>query len=359
MSKEYRLAEVLNALAHFLVDAVCIAALFGAKLGGTDVAKEIIIYNTLAFSTQCVVGLLTDRVKRCAELETAAMLLVAAGFFAPVPLVWKVVMIGTGNSVFHVCGGTLCLQRSGGRAAPLGAFVAPGALGVALGRLWPSYGTGLAAALMVCAVGLFAANRAAMRFVPEAAPVNAPVRPQEPHGEEKKPAVDKFPLAAVAMLTAAVAVRAIGGSVVSYPWAGGALHVLLIAVFVFLGKAAGGYLCDRRGPVAAALVSILPAALLTVFFSASMPLSLAGQLLLNLSMPVTLWLLYRLMPGEPGFAFGLAASALWPGTVAGVFIRLTGPAKDACIIACFLLGLYAVYYSTNYLIKERKDKDEA
>ena len=39
-----------------------------------------------------------------------------------------------------------------------------------------------------------------------------------------------------------------------------------------------------------------------------------GQFLLNLTMPVTLWLLYLAMPDSPGFAFGLAASALWPGT---------------------------------------------
>ena len=138
MNRENRLAEVLNALAHFLVDAVCIAALFGAKLGGTGVAKEIIIYNTLAFSTQCVVGLLTDKVKHCVELETAAMLLVAAGFFAPVPLMWRVVMIGIGNSVFHVAAGTVTLRRSAFRAAPLGIFVAPGAIGLTLGTCFPA-----------------------------------------------------------------------------------------------------------------------------------------------------------------------------------------------------------------------------
>ena len=232
-----------------------------------------------------------------------------------------------------------------------------------MGRLWPSYGAALATALIACAFALFAANRACAKAF-AAAPAGAEgkdpkaLADADPGSKAKAPAEAKFPLAAASLLTFAVAVRAVGGSVVSFPWAGGALHVLLIAVFVFIGKAAGGYLCDARGPVAAAMVSILPASLLTAFFTASMPLSLAGQLLLNLSMPVTLWLLYRLMPREPGFAFGLAASALWPGTVAGMYIKLTGPAKSALIIASFLLGLYAVYYSVRYLINERKDENE-
>ena len=88
-----------------------------------------------------------------------------------------------------------------------------------------------------------------------------------------------------------------------------------------------------------------------------MPASLIGQLLLNLSMPVTLWLLYRLMPQDPGLAFGLAASALWPGTIFGMYIKLTGPAAKALIILCFLFGLFAVLYSER-IIKGGKDHEK-
>ena len=83
--------------------------------------------------------------------------------------------------------------------------------------------------------------------------------------------------------------------------------------------------------------------------------SLLGQFLLNLTMPVTLWLLYRAMPGEPGFAFGLAASALWPGTIAGMLFQLTGPALWVCVIVSFVFGLFAILYSTKILHIERKE----
>jgi MFS family permease len=121
--------------------------------------------------------------------------------------------------------------------------------------------------------------------------------------------------------------------------------------FVFVGKAAGGFICDRLGAKKSALLSLPFAALLIAFCSAWMLPSLVGQFLLNLSMPVTLWLIYRAMPDAPGLAFGLAASALWPGTIAGGGLKLTGPALWSCVLVCFIVGLAAIIYS------ERKTAD--
>ena len=58
------------------------------------------------------------------------------------------------------------------------------------------------------------------------------------------------------------------------------------------------------------------------------------------------------MPDAPGLAFGLAASALWPGMLAGQLLTLTGPALWACVLITFGFGLYAILYA------ERKMKDE-
>ena len=77
--------------------------------------------------------------------------------------------------------------------------------------------------------------------------------------------------------------------------------------------------------------------------------SLAGQLLVNLTMPVTLYLMYRAVPDSPGFAFGLAASALWPGTIAGGLIQLTGLWQAVLIIACFAFGLISILYADRRL----------
>ena len=129
---------------------------------------------------------------------------------------------------------------------------------------------------------------------------------------------------------------------------------MLAAAFVFAGKSFGGYVCRGLGASRTALFSIPLAAVLTAFcFTWAAP-SLAGQLLLNLSMPVTLWLMYSAMPESPGFAFGLAASALYPGTVAGGMISLTGAWRALLVLVCFAAGLAAIIYSDKKITEVQK-----
>ena len=333
---------ILHAAAHLLVDALCAATLFGpVKAAARDLGLMILFYNTLAFSTQCLVGLAADRVKKHVPAASLSMLAVAAGFALPVPPLVRVLLVGLGNSVFHVAGGAFTLEKSRGRAAGLGVFVAPGAIGLTLGTLWPSLGTLFAVLLTLCAVLEI--------------PLSHILRGREPGGETAEtvpePAADRRKiLAAILLLTAAVAIRAVGGSAASFPWKTGAAASLILTMAVWAGKTAGGFLCDRTGPIRPAMISIPAAAVCIAFCSAWMFPSLIGQFALNLTMPVTLWLLYRAMPGDPGLAFGLAASALWPGTIAGKLIRLTGPAAQALTVLTILFGLFAVLYSARVLL---------
>ena len=311
---------LLDALAHLLVDAMCAGTMM---VSGASLPQWILLYNTLAFSTQCLVGIAADRVRRHGSFSVIALLTVAAGAVLPLPRLVQVCLLGLGNSVFHVAAGARTLERSCGKAGPLGIFVAPGAAGLAIGMLWP--------ALRYPFAALAAVTAAAMIPISRKSPATVPSREARP-----------IPVPDVLLLTAAVAVRAVGGSVVHFPWQTTAAMSLLTVVFVFAGKALGGMLCDRLGPVRTALFSIVPAGLLIAFCSGFMVPSLLGQLALNLTMPVTLWLLYRAMPDSPGFAFGVAASALWPGTIAGGLIRLTGPIQWIFVLACFLFGLWAI-----------------
>ena len=110
----------VNAIAHFLVDALCLATLFSGRIPTESFFLALLLYNTLAFSTQCVVGLAVDRVRRVASLEVAACAAVALGFAVSAPWWLSVVLIGCGNSLFHVTGGCTTLRESEGKAWPLG-----------------------------------------------------------------------------------------------------------------------------------------------------------------------------------------------------------------------------------------------
>ena len=333
----------MNALAHLLTDAVCASALFGVVKGSAvELSWALIIYNTAAFTTQCLVGLGTDRLRRHEPLAALGLAVCAAAALLPLPGYLLALVIGLGNSLFHVAGGTVTLK--GARdAGPLGVFVAPGAVGLALGTLWPGLRGALCAAALVTAAALVFAGRG------------------EPELQFQE-GIKDTPWGAVLLLTLAVAVRAVGGCAVEFPWKTGAGTRQGVRKDDHWRTPRGGCACRRRpapppppaatppparGGAAArtALWSIPLAAALTAFcFTWAAP-SLAGQLLLNLSMPVTLWLIYRAMPDSPGFAFGLAASALWPGSIAGEMISLTGAWRALLVIASFAAGLAAIVYA--------------
>lgn len=355
----------LNAFSHFLVDWTCVSAVFASGAFGAELFYVILVYDTLAFSTQCVVGLLLDslRAGRGAQAESfyglaascgMGMTAFGAGLLSSMSLLGMqsgllrmicICVIGLGNSLFHVAGGIVTYKQSSGKAAPLGVFVAPGAFGVTLGTLFPQYSWLAAAALAVaCVSGLTVYTRLRSAKGREKQSGKSDDAVFGTKIDTAKP----FPTLCVVLLTAAVAVRAIGGSAVSFPWKTGAYMALLLTLFVFLGKSLGGFVCDRTGASKMAAVTIPVAAVLTAFFSDSMAASLAGQFLINLSMPVTLWLLHRMLPKEPGLAFGLAASALWPGTAAGLLIELTGPARQFLIIISFVFGTFAIIYAEHY-----------
>lgn len=326
----------LNAVSHLLVDGLCAATVFGSA-AAADV-NMIVLYNTLAFSTQCLVGLAADRIRKHGVSAAISMLLVVLGYALPLPIPARVCLIGLGNSLFHVAGGSMTLERSRGKAGALGVFVAPGAIGVTLGSLWPGLGTVFAILLTLCAMLEIPMSR------------SAPV-------EQSEQAAGVSLLIPI-LLTLAVAVRAVGGSAVHFPWKTGIPAALVMTGFVFLGKTLGGFVCDRIGARKSAWISIIPAALLIAFCSNWAVPALAGQFLLNLTMPVTLWLLYRAMPESPGFAFGLAASALWPGTVLGGLMTLTGPALWLCVMLSLSFGLWAILYAEKKIFVRKDEPHE-
>ncbi len=328
---------LIDSFAHFLVDALCAATLFGPAAATGDIALLILVYNTLAFSTQCLVGLAADHFGGHPYSAAFSMLLVILGFVLPLPALLRVILVGLGNSVFHVAGGAMTLLESNGRAGKLGVFVAPGCIGLTLGTLYPNAGYVFAVLLLICAVAVIPAS---IKFL------------AAEHELKLSSEKHSLPLLAPLLLTCSVMVRAIGGSAVSFPWNTSDLFTIIMTLCIFAGKTAGGYVCDSLGVKRASLLSVPVAAVLIAFCSKFMLPSLIGQFALNLTMPITLWLLYKAMPDSPAFAFGLAASALWPGTIIGKLLTLTGPALWFCVLLSFVFGLCAILYSNKKLLKE-------
>lgn len=288
-----RLRLAFFAAAHFLVDLSCALLLLGRICPAHDPAQVILLYNLFAFAVQLPLGLLADRLGGCRYFAAGGCLLVAAGWLIS-PGLTAAIAAGLGNAAFHVGGGLDTLNAGEDRAGPLGIFVSPGALGIYFGGRWG----GSAAALPICMLLLSAAI--ALLLV-QKGPCNVP--PDLPGGGLRL-------WGAVSCLFTVVVLRSYMGLSAALPWKAGMGLTAVCAVA--LGKAAGGYLADRFGMLPTALTSLGLSAL-CYLFSDNVTAGLAALFLFNMTMPLTLWAVARLMPGLKGFSFGLLTFALFLG----------------------------------------------
>lgn len=306
---------------HFLVDFSCALVLLGRAAPGGDAFVLLLFYNLLAFAVQMPLGLWADRAGRPHLFAAAGCLLAALAWV--LPGMAAAVSAGLGNALFHVGGGVDALHREGGGYGALGVFVSPGAFGITLGTLWASKAGAWALPVGV-ALAAFAA--AILLFCPVTLPQTAdlsPLRTPKTAG-------------ALACLFLVVVLRSYGGCVLSFPWKGE--YLLLFTACVAGGKALGGLLADRLGLKRVAVGSLLLGA--GLFLLADFPAAgLAAMLLFNMTMPLTLGLAAKALPGGRGFAFGLCTFALFLGFLPpflGWTLPLSG-SWSGCL--CSLLSL--------------------
>lgn len=288
---------------HLAVDLASIGTLYTVARAGLFsaewVALLILGYDYIAFATQMFIGYALDRLGLATWAAAAGCILTAAGAWlaAPAPVA-AVAVVALGNALFHVGGGTVCLRAARGRAIWAGIFVAPGAIGLFLGK--QIGGTGMFApwALAVLlALGALASLTLRGQIRTEHAPL---------------PAVKSFGLVAAALIVT-VALRSLVGFSVTYPWASGWQQAVWLTLAVFAGKAMGGALGDWLGWRQVTVAGLLLSAPMLAFGSGIPLLAVAGTLLFNLTMAVTLAGLAWMLPGHEGFAFGLTTTAIVVG----------------------------------------------
>lgn len=299
---------MIYALTHMIVDLSCAFLVYAFVAGGGEWYLWLLIYNFCAFALQLPIGAAADYLDRNGCVAAGGCMGVLAGValgLAGFPAAASVTA-GIGNACFHVGGGIDVLNRSERKAAPLGVFVAPGALGLYFGRILGETGKG-AALWIVCLLVLsaaairLAAGKEKLWISSGNAPFDFSVR---------KP---RRQMAAAACFLAAVILRSFSGMIQQFPWketlAGSGL---ILTAAVVLGKMAGGAAADKIGISRTALCSMAAAAagfLLLTFPAAG----ILAVFTWNMSMPLTLWAVSRIFPEAKGFSFGLLTFGLFLG----------------------------------------------
>ena len=120
-----------------------------------------------------------------------------------------------------------------------------------------------------------------------------------------------------------------------------------------LGKALGGIVGDRFGAAETGVISLLVSVPLMCLGAESAVLSLAGILLFNMTMPITLCGLASLMPQNLGFAFGLTTLALLMGVGITYFVAMPDDLVKPVVAALTLCAAVCLGLS----VKRRREKE--
>lgn len=288
-------------LQHLLIDAVSIyVVLTVIKYHPEITFSAIILYNFLAFATQWIFGLILDRIGRHKAAAILSVLLaIVSLLFSDSHQIWPVVAVGLANSLFHVSAGSMVLRTHPNKAFYQGVFVAPGAIGLFLGTKLP-----LLFFLPVLIVFLISNFILLSGYMPKKIEI------------ARKTSLPVVLYISILVLFV-IGVRSLVAGSVSFPWKTQpdySIYANLLILGAFVGKALGGWLADKLGLTVIGIGSLLVSIPL-LFFGNTYPFSgVLWMVFFQMTMPVTLLLLYHVLKLREGLSFGLTTLFLFIGT---------------------------------------------
>jgi len=269
-------------------------------------------YNILAFLTQPLTGMIADRIERKHWLLFASVLLLTMACLAtsivvnlrlPAHGVMIVaILLGIGNSLFHVWGGKQVAVNTGNDIRALGTFVSTGAFGLSLGIVFFSWSLIYVFLISICLLSIVYLNL-------DLKTANA-ITTDKPSGHRLSSMFVSLSLVAIMIV---VMLRSHLGETFTGGIPKSACLVLLVGFLSMLGKMAGGWLVRYMGIVRMLVFVVLLTVVCFVFRSQGLIVLLLGLFAVNCTMPLTLYLANLVLPRHEGLAFGLLASALIPG----------------------------------------------
>ena len=305
----------LCSVLHLLIDGLCVCCLYliASSFSVSHLVGIFLTYNILAFLTQPMTGLLADRMERKHWMLFASVLLLTMAVLATsIVISFRVssafgvmlvaILLGMGNSLFHVWGGKQVAVRTGNDMRALGTFVSTGAFGLALGFVFFSWPLLYAALLSICLLST-AYVRLDLKMDTEVA-INKAI---------ERRFISIFVWLSLIVLMLVVMQRSLVGETFTGEIPKSSALVLLIGALSMLGKMVGGWFARQLGIVRMLVLVMFLIAVCLVFRSQGMVVLLVGLFAVNTTMPVTLYLANVVLPKREGLAFGLLAAALIPG----------------------------------------------
>lgn len=322
--------------AHAIVDGICAAVIFSILknqiVSTTDFISLVILYNVLAFGLQAIFGLVADYFKSPRAVAFLGCILtgLSAITFLSFPIV-AVIFAGLGNALFHVGGGSISLNLTPKKATAPGIYVAPGAVGILVGTLLGKGGQFIAwpfiLILAILCLLMFVIKKPEMNYEREAV-------------RENKFNYFEFILLLVFL---SIAIRSLVGAVLVFSWKTNIDLLIILTSAVVLGKGLGGILADKFGWIRVAVGALILSIPFLVFGTNIPYLAIIGMFLFNITMPITLVAISNILPGRPGFAFGLTCLALIFGMLPAFFSIKQALSNNWFIFSIIIISAMALF----------------
>ncbi len=321
-------------IGHLAVDAACAFLLLGV-LEYSDVIIAMLIYNSIAFVLQAPLGFLIDKAFKPKLAAILGLILVAFSFFLWNNIYGALIVVGIGNALYHVGGGSLVLSLNNKKGTFSGIFIAPGAIGLAVG-------TFLAKSQIEINQLFFPLILLLLSLIIIFVKIPTFYR------SEIKSKINFSGVLIVALIMIPIAVRSLIGLSLDFPWKANQNLLILLVVAIALGKVFGGVLADKYGLVKVGVGGLLISTPFLAFYSTIPVLGIIGAFIFNFTMPVTLIAILNVIPNYKGLSFGLTTVALFIGSVPAILGNNEWVKNEWVVFGFILLASILLYAALKY-----------
>ena len=344
--EDYKFYEILYGIVffvfHLCIEVVSYMLLY-LRFGTYVSAYIILIYDFFAFVPQALIGELHNKHKTWnigfagIILFTTSLLLIKTN--NNIIYLLAVLLISFANAILHECGAIAVASVSKKNIFPSALFVSGGTIGIVIGRYFAT------ANVSINILFIFIVTMLIILTVTSKTWCNEDVRYIDVNiVSEDKTKMIIF-LSALFVLT----VRSFMGFVLPLAWKISFFHTIILSLFLGIGKALGGYLCDTIGYKKVAFLSTLVCVPFIIIGNYFMIFSLIGIMLFSMTMSITYAMLLSIIKNNPGVAFGITTIGLFLGAVPLLFVSINGITNVIVIVVMSLLS----YIILNNVIQEK------
>lgn len=307
------------------------------SLSKVDLFILVILYDLLAFGLQLPFGIMIDRISKERLFIIISLILGIFSFiFLDIPLL-AIILIGLSNAIYHIAAGVIILKISDMKPIIPGLFVAPGAIGLYLGKQ-------LNAISNIELVSIFVLIVFLIIFI------FFKIKPYKVNLSFN--ITNNKKLLIVGLLFAAIFCRAFVGSILVFKWRSEVVLALILTISIFLGKALGGYLNEKYGWIKFSIISLFISLIFLGLFQTSPIGGILGSFSFNLVMAVTLVAIYK-ATRLAGLAFGLNCFALILGSLPSFFDSGHIFSNQIIEVIFILISIITIYFSFRLLLNKK------